>query len=95
MIEAFVENTKGELTKDECLEQFLDAYREGGVYGVVEKLCSYTNMTPKYAKTVGSIATLATGIGAIYMAWKGGESIAQAVADKGTEIKWYHKLLGF
>ncbi len=74
---------------------FLDAYREWGVYGVVEKLCSYTNMTPKYAKTVGSIATLATGIGAIYMAWKGGESIAQAVADKGTEIKWYHKLLGF
>ncbi|MCR5412599.1 MAG: hypothetical protein K6E76_06580 [Patescibacteria group bacterium] len=65
------------------------------MYGVVEKLCSYTNMTPKYAKTVGSIATLATGIGAIYMAWKGGESIAQAVADKGTEIKWYHKLLGF
>jgi len=74
---------------------FLDAYREWGVYGVVEKLCSYTNMTPKYAKTVGSIATLATGIGAIYMAWKGGEAIAKGVVSEGTEIKWYHKLLGF
>ena len=50
MFEAFVENTKGELTKDECLEQFLDAYREDLKFdkGLVLRNCYILNQYCSY-----------------------------------------------
>lgn len=57
MFDEFVDNTRGELTKDECLEQFLDAYREDLNFAqgivlrnafILNQYCSYKDLMDLY-----------------------------------------------
>ena len=57
LFDEFVSNTEGELTKDECLEQFLDAYRDDLKYDkkvllrncfILNQYCSYKELLNLY-----------------------------------------------